>query len=892
MTVGSIDRAGRGRPAVASGGGTPRRMALIRFALRDLRRGIGSFSIVLASLALGVTAMAGIGALDAAVVAGQTRDARALLGGDLELATTGRPLPDAALQDLVARADAVSAVVDLRAMARLSPEDAAARAAATPPATDAPSAPEPPAGMAGTANDRALVQVLAVDAAYPLVGRMQADPPLAGPPAQALGDDGLLVEAALLARLRLQPGDRLMLGDAAFRIVGTLTAQPDQGGFGFALGPRVVMSKAGLARAGLDAPGTISRHMTRAVLPAGTDAGGVVAALEAAHPEESWRARTLDRANPGLAGFVDRLATHLELVALAALAIGGIGVAGAARAHLEARARTIAVLKALALGPRAVFFTYVVQMLVVALVGVAIGVACGATVPWIAASFADGLLPTPILPALYTLPLARAALIGLGVAIAFTAPALGRAAGVRPGDLLRAAVVPLGARTGRMGLVAGGLAGLVVVALVIAGAADPALAAIAMASIALALGVFRLASAGIAALARRVRVPGRPALRLGVAGLRRPGAPTAEIAAALGAGLMVLTALALVQDNLTRLIGESLPERAPQYFFLDIQPDQVADFDAMAVAAVGPANVARMPTLRGRIRGLNGQPVIEADVAEDERWAVRGEIGMSWSATAPEGTVLTAGQWWPADYSGPPLVSIDGDLATGMGAGVGDSIDILVLGRTITAEIANLRRIDWLDLSLNFVMVLSPGALAGAPATHIATIAGDPAAAEALMVRTTDRFPNVSAVTVGDAVKQAGLIIQGVAGAVRITAFAVLAAGALVLAAAVLAAQSKRRFDAVMMKVVGASRATIATGLAIEFLIVALVVGLIGAAGGTLAAAAITHWLLKIDFVFSAGPVLLSLTAGIGLALAVGLAAVAGALAVPPARILRERAGL
>ncbi|MFD0389054.1 ABC transporter permease [Tistrella bauzanensis] len=484
MTVGSIDRAGRGRPAVASGGGAPRRMALIRFALRDLRRGIGSFSIVLASLALGVAAMAGIGALDAAVVAGQTRDARALLGGDLELATTGRPLPDAALQDLAARADAVSAVVDLRAMARLSPEDAAARTAAP----DTPSASEPPAGMAGTANDRALVQVLAVDAAYPLVGRMQTDPPLAGPPAQALGDDGLLAEAALLARLRLQPGDRLMLGDAGFRIVGTLMAQPDQGGFGFALGPRVVMSMAGLARAGLDAPGTISRHMTRAVLPAGTDAGGVVAALEAAHPEESWRARTLDRANPGLAGFVDRLATHLELVALAALAIGGIGVAGAARAHLEARARTIAVLKALALGPRAVFFTYVVQMLVVALVGVAIGVACGATVPWIAASFADGLLPTPILPALYTLPLARAALIGLGVAIAFTAPALGRAAGVRPGDLLRAAVVPLGARTGRMGLVAGGLAGLVVVALVIAGAADPVLAAIAMASIALALG--------------------------------------------------------------------------------------------------------------------------------------------------------------------------------------------------------------------------------------------------------------------------------------------------------------------------------------------------------------------------------------------------------------------
>lgn len=871
--------AGRAGHAVPSARGLPWR-ALIRFALRDLRRGVGGFAIVLASLALGVAAMAGIGALDAAVVAGQARDARALLGGDLELATTGRPLPDAVRADLAARSAAISAVVDLRGMVRLTPDEVRARGAVRGAAPGAP------------VNDRALVQVLAVDAAYPLVGRMETEPPIAGSPAAALGADGLLAEGTLLARLRLAPGDVVQLGGADFTIRGRLIAQPDQGGFGFALGPRVVIAQAGLARAGLDAPGTISRHMTRALLAPGVSPTATVAALETAWPAESWRARTLDRANPGLAGFVDRLATHLELVALAALAIGGIGVAGAARAHLEARARTVAVLKALALGPAAVFLVYMMQMAVVAALGILIGVVAGATVPWIAAGFADGLLPTPILPDLYLLPLARAALIGAGVAIAFTAPALGRASGVRPADLLRAAVVPLAARTGRRGILTGLAAGTLVVALVVGGAADPMLAGVAILSIAVALLVFRAASIGIAAVARRVRVPGRPALRLGVAGLRRPGAPTAEIAAALGAGLMVLTALALVQDNLTRLIDRSLPARAPQYFFLDIQPDQVPVFDRLAAEAVGLENLARMPTLRGRIRALNGQVIDEADVVERERWAIRGEVGMSWSAEMPEGTRLTEGSWWPADYAGPPLVSIDDELARGMGAKIGDRLDVLVLGRTITVEIANLRRIEWLDLSLNFVMVLSPGALAGAPATHIATVSGDPAAAEGLMVEVTDRFPNVSAVSVGDAVRQAGALIEGVAGAVRITAIAVLAAGALVLAAAVLAAQSKRRFDAVMMKVVGASRRTIAAGLAIEFLIVAVVVGAIGAAGGTLAAWAITRWLLEIDFAFSVLPVAISALAGIGLALAVGLAAVAGALRVPPARILRERAGL
>ncbi|WP_322111469.1 ABC transporter permease, partial [Tistrella mobilis] len=495
--------AGRAGHAVPSARGLPWR-ALIRFALRDLRRGVGGFAIVLASLALGVAAMAGIGALDAAVVAGQARDARALLGGDLELATTGRPLPDAVRADLAARSTAISAVVDLRGMVRLPADEVRARGAA-------PGAP---------VNDRALVQVLAVDAAYPLVGRMETEPPIAGSPAAALGADGLLAEGTLLARLRLAPGDVVQLGGADFTIRGRLIAQPDQGGFGFALGPRVVIAQAGLARAGLDAPGTISRHMTRALLAPGVSPTATVAALEAAWPAESWRARTLDRANPGLAGFVDRLATHLELVALAALAIGGIGVAGAARAHLEARARTVAVLKALALGPAAVFLVYMMQMAVVAALGILIGVVVGATVPWIAAGFADGLLPTPILPDLYLLPLARAALIGAGVAIAFTAPALGRASGVRPADLLRAAVVPLAARTGRRGILTGLAAGTLVVALVVGGAADPILAGVAILSIAVALLVFRAASIGIAAVARRVRVPGRPALRLGVAGLR------------------------------------------------------------------------------------------------------------------------------------------------------------------------------------------------------------------------------------------------------------------------------------------------------------------------------------------------------------------------------------
>src|SRR5665213_2019639 len=223
-----------------------------------------------------------------------------------------------------------------------------------------------------------------------------------------------------------------------------------------------------------------------------------------------------------------------------------------------------------------------------------------------------------------------------------------------------------------------------------------------------ALVAFRLLAMGLIALSRRLH-PRRPALRLALANLHRPGAPTAGVVASLGLGLAVLVAIVLVHADIAATVDETLPARAPSFFFIDIQPDQLADFDRLLAGMPGVEEIARVPSLRGRITALNGTPVEQAKVAPEAQWAVRSERGLTYAAELPPGSRLVAGAWWPRDYRGAPLLSLDANLARGMNLKVGDTLTVNVLGREVTAAIANLREIDWSSLGINFALVLSPG---------------------------------------------------------------------------------------------------------------------------------------------------------------------------------------
>jgi len=388
-------------------------------------------------------------------------------------------------------------------------------------------------------------------------------------------------------------------------------------------------------------------------------------------------------------------------------------------------------------------------------------------------------------------------------------------------------------------------------------------------------------------VAARVRPPRWAVLRLALANLHRPGAPTVTVMLSLGLGLTVLVATALVEGNLRNQIEQRIPKDAPSLFFVDIQPDQVAEFDRIILAATGQLP-ERVPSLRGRIVRIAGVPVERARVGPDARWAVDSDRGLTYAALPPEGSRIVAGSWWPENYSGPPLISFDAGLAQGFGIGVGDTIAINVLGREIEARVANLRRIDWTTLNINFTFIFAPGTLEGAPQTWLATARAKGAQQERVFRDVTQRFSNISVVRVQDALDAAAEMLGNIGLAARVVGAVSILAGLLVLAGAMLATQRRRIYDTVVMKVLGATRGRIAAVYALEFAALGLLTALVALGIGTACAYLVVTEVMQLSWGFLPGVALAVALGATVLTLSFGLAGTFGALRQRPLGLLRN----
>ncbi len=831
-----------------------------RLAQRELRGGLRNLGIFIGCLALGVAVIAAVGSLGASVQAGLKRDAKALLGGDVEFHLALRPASDAE-RNVLNKPGVVSEIGDMRAMAK-TPDGAR----------------------------RTLIDLKAPDGAYPLYGTVTLSPaqPLAASLDKRDGVWGIVAAQGLLDRLGAHVGDRVMIGDAIVQIRGVVDHEPDALGGGIAFGPRVLMSLPALHDTGLLAPGTLVGYSYRVRLPPGASATGLVDAAKAAFPDAGWQIRQFGHAAPSLDRLLDRLTVFLTLVGLTALLVGGVGVGNAVRGYLADKIETIATFKCLGAPRRLVVATYLAQILVLALLGIAAGLVVGALAPLAILPLLPAQFPIAARFGIYPLPLLLAAIFGLLTTLAFALWPLAEAGEIAPATLFRNLIEARRRRPPVAYLVAVGIAGLALAGLAIGSATEPVTAGWFILGAAAALLAFRVAAAGLMLGARHAGRPRHPGLRLALTNLYRPGAPTAGVVASLGLGLTVLVAIALVEGNLAREVDEQLPERAPSFFFIDLQRDQAAAFDQLVGAMPGVTQVARVPSLRGRISKLNGVPVEQKIIDPDAQWAVRSERGVTYAAAVPQGSRVVAGTWWPADYHGPPLVSFDEGLARGMGVTVGDTLTINVLGREITATIANLREIDWTSLGINFTIVMAPGLLEGAPQTFIATARAAPQDEAALERIVTDRFPNVSAIAVKDALATVGNIVAAIAAAMRATAAVTLLAGVLVLAGAIAAEHRRRVYQAVILKVLGATRRDVTRAFLIEYGLVGMSAAVLAAGIGTLAAYLVLTRVMKTSWVFLPWTVVATAALATLLTLAIGFAGTWRALGAKAAPYLRN----
>ena len=829
-----------------------------RIARRDLHLGFRGLRLLFLCLFLGVATLAAIGSLTSAITQELRDRGRVILGGDVEIGMTQR---QASLGDKQAfrQLGALSETIRMRAMAQRVGQGR------------------------GDAPPAILTELKGVDAAYPLYGALT----LRHGAYRPLDAGHIVIGEALAERLDIGRGAQLRYGDARFIVSDIIADEPDRLGEGFTLGPVAIVSMDGLRRTGLIQPGSLYAAKYRIRLDPRFDAATVRKDWEKARASEGWTFKDRDRAAPGANRFIERMGQFLALIGLAALVIAGIGVSNGVASYLAGKRGGIATFKVLGATAADIARIYRLQVGAVALLGIGAGLLAGAALPPLVVALAGDVLPVSPGFRLHPLPLLTSALYGLLIAFLFTFPPLARARTQPAAALFRGAV---DSRPGldRRSLAAMGGAGALLVALALGTARDPLFAAAVLGAVGAVL--LLLLGIGIAVRwgARRLPRPKRPWLRLAFANLHRPGAQTAALIVALGLALTLFVTLAGIETSLDAEIRQVVPKKAPAQIVLDIPAADQARFRAIALRQAPEAQLNIVPVLRGTITAYGGQRVADLEQLPEGAWFLRGERGVTYSATLPEGSDLVAGRWWPKDYRGPPLVSLDAEAADTLGIGVGDRLAVSILGREIEARIASLRKVNWDTMGFNYVLVFSPVTLRSAPHSVAATITMDPRHDTAMTRALLAAFPGVSVIAVGDVVDQVGMILTQMSRAILVAASVAILAGIAVLVGAIAAARQSRSYDSVILKTLGATRMQLLGGQALEYGLLAALLALVALALGSIAA-----WFVIVQiFDFTWAPdwhvVLATLAAGALLTLGIGLAGALPLLSVRPARALRQ----
>lgn len=834
-----------------------------RLARRELRGGLRGFRIFLACLALGVAAIAAVGSVRSSIEAGLMAEGAALLGGDAEIEFTFRFASEEEQQWMRSISLDVSEVVDFRSMAVV---------------------------RNGDTVERGLTQVKTVDSAYPLVGKVALEPEM--PIDRALSGSadmpGAVMQRVLADRLELVPGDTFSLGTQEFRLMALLQREPDNASAGFSLGPRSIVATDALKQSGLLAPGTLFSSKYRLDLPPGSDLAALEAEAKRRFEGSGLRWRDSRNGAPGVAVFVERLGAFLVLVGLSGLAVGGVGVSAAVRAHLASKTSVIATLRTLGADRATIFRTYFLQVSALSLLGILIGLCLGALAPVLLAPLIEARLPLPAIFSLYPEPIIEAAFYGFLTALIFTLWPLARTENVRAATLFRDAL-DAGSALPAWRYV---IATLILVAALIglAGLFSGAFQLTIWAAVGIlgALTMLALAALLVRGLARwgRPLSRGRPALRWALGAIASPREGAGSVVLSLGLGLSVLAAVGQIDGNLRQTISGQLPAIAPSYFFVDIQKGQMPGFMTRLNADPDVSKVESAPMLRGVITRINGKPASE--VAGDH-WVIRGDRGITYADALPTNTTITKGAWWGEGYTGPPQISFAAEEAQEMGLSLGDEMTVNILGRDITATITSFREVDFSTAGIGFVMSMNPSALSGAPHSFIATVYAEEDAEAAILRDLAGQFPNITAIRVRDAIEQVSGVLAGLAAATSYGAAATLLTGFLVLIGAAAAGEQNRTYEAAVLKTLGASRRRILSSFALRSALLGAAAGLVALAAGILGGWAVSRFVFETEFSVIWPSAIAIIAGGLLANMLAGMVFAWRPLAARPAKVLRAR---
>lgn len=842
-----------------------RLLGWMRIAVIDLRGDLRRFVILFACLALGVGTIAAVSSVGSALQAAVARDARVILGGDIEVRQRGSDVSDAQRAAIEARGETARSI------------DLSARA---------------------SANDQSLLLDLrAVSDNYPLVGAVVVDPPAPLsdllPPVDGL--PGTVVDQGVLDRLGLAVGQNLRIGNADFAIRGVLVSVPDQAAQGFQLGLPAIISDTKLADAGLQQQGVLSRFGYK-VLLGDTPAETAMAELEQAFPDSNWDLREPEDAAANLRRFFDLFARFLTLVGLSSLLVGGVGVSNAIAAYISERRSSIATLRSLGATSARIMVHFLTQVMLLAAAGVLLGLLLGAATSLLALPILSGMLSLDLPPSIDPLSLLTAAAFGFLIAVAFALLPLRGAQRLKPASLFRSSRSDETRLGWRDLLVWQTLVPLVLMLAALAGLAvlstgAPWLVLWYAVGALVAFVLLRVAAWLLQAALRRLPPLPDAKLRQAIRAIHRPGSAAPVVVLSLGLGLALLLMITLLDQSLRVQIDSAVADDAPAFVLLDMPKDMLPAVQAFAAADSDIEELETIAMLRGSIESVNDTASGDLGLLPDDIADMfEGDTALSWASDIPEGSTVTEGEWWPADYDGPPLVSLSTELRDALGLAVGDTMRIAIAGRPIEVTIANFRDIDWREGGLSFRLLFSPGIIEAAPQTLMGSIAVADGTETSVETRLGRAFPTLSFLPVGDALKQIEGILSNLANAVALVGSLAVISGVLVLAGAMTVGRKQREADAVVMKVLGATSRDVIFGFLVEYGLLGLLAAAMGAGLGIAAAWSILTFVMDIAFAPNALTIILVILGAVVATIATGVLTTWSAMSVRPAKQLRQEA--
>ncbi|MGB5449871.1 MAG: FtsX-like permease family protein [Woeseiaceae bacterium] len=827
-------------------------MKALAFALRTFGRELrsGEVLVLLAAVGLAVGALTAVGFLTDRIGKAVARQANEVLAADLRLRSQ-EPVP--------AEWKQLAAEYGLDTAETMS---------------------FPSVVFAG--DNSTLASINVISDGYPLRGTVRVADQLFGEQREAEGIPAageVWADGSLLARVGADIGDLLSVGELDLRVSAVLTYRPDQS-IGFAsLAPSLLMNAADISRSGLIGAGS---RVSYALLVAGDESAvtGFNAAIQDKLPE-SVRIRSQEESSERAYNAADRAQRFLSLTAVMSLLLSAVAVAMSARRFAHRRMDTVALMKSLGATQGFVIAVALIQLMLLGVLGVIIGSVAGFVAEELLSRILVGLIASD-LPDPGLRPVVLASGSAMVLLLGFALPALIQLRNTPPLRVLRHDAMPPAPSR----LLVAGLSMAAVVALLYRSVGDPRMLVILIGGIIVIAGALYLVGRALVALIGRFRSGVGVAWRYGLANVSRRGRDSAVQVVAFGLGLTVLLLLTLVRTDLLEGWRQTLDEDAPNHFLINIQPDEVE-----AVGAFFAKNDAAVPTftplVRARMTSINDVSVKEREYPnEDGRWLANREANLSWTAEMSPSNELLEGEWWPRDYAGPPLISIEEESAVNAGLTIGDRLTFFVAGQEVEASIASIRKINWDSFQPNFFIVLSPGALEGMPTTYISSMKIEQDQ-QKMLIDLVRAYPSISVIDLGAILEQVRGIIEKASLAVQAVFVFTLAAGIAVLFAAVQSTIDERRFESAMLRALGARRRTVFFGVMAEFAALGLAAGVLASAGASILAAIVSVQLFELPYEFNPLLWVAGLTAGVLLVCISGFFAARSAINAAPADVLR-----